>query len=66
MFFKFEEGSRTIGLKATFVKEQCRLDMRKYSFTQRMTNNWNKLPNDSINASRVNMFKNKIAKYLIK
>ena len=32
MFFKLKEGSRTRGHKAALVKEQCRLDMRKYSF----------------------------------
>ena len=42
------------------VKEQCRLDMRKYSFSQRVINEWNKLPNDCVNASSVNMFKNRI------
>ena len=35
MFFKLKEGSRTRGHKAALVKEQCRLDMRKYSFSQR-------------------------------
>ena len=38
MFFKLKEGSRTRGHKAAFVKEQCRLDMRKYSFSQRVIN----------------------------
>ena len=33
MFFKLKEGSRTRGNKAALVKEQCRLDMRKYSFS---------------------------------
>ena len=32
MFFKLKEGSKTRGNKAALVKEQCRLDMRKYSF----------------------------------
>ena len=57
MFFKLKEGSGTRGHKAALVKEQCRLDMRKYSFSQRVINEWNKLPNDCVNASRVNMFK---------
>ena len=65
MFFKLKEGSRTRGHKATLVKEQCRLDMRKYSFSQRVINEWNKLPNDCVNASSVNVFKNRIDKYLI-
>ena len=42
------------------VKEQCTLDMRKHSFSQRLVHEWNKLSNDCVNASSVNMFKNKI------
>ena len=34
MFFKLKEGSRTRGHKTALVKEQCRLDIRKYSFSQ--------------------------------
>ena len=60
MFFKPKEGSRTREYKAALVKEQCRLDMRKYSFSQRVINEWNKLPNDCVNASSVNMFKIKL------
>ena len=63
MFFKLKEGSRTRGNKAALVKEQCRLDMRKYSFSQRVINKWNKLPNDCVKASSVNMFKNGIARF---
>ena len=51
MFFKLKEGSRTRGHKAALVKEQCWLDMRKYSFSQRVINEWNKLSNDCVNAS---------------
>ena len=60
MFYKLKEGSRTRGHKAALVKEQCRLDMRKYSFSQRVINEWNKLPNDCVNVSSVNMFINRI------
>ena len=60
------EGSRTRGHKAALVKEQCRLDMRKYSFSQRVVNERNKLPSDCVNASSVNMFKNRIDIYLIR
>ena len=55
MFFKLKEGSRTRGHKAALVKEQYRLDMTKYSFSQRVINKWNKLPNDYVNASSVNI-----------
>ena len=33
--------------------------MRKYSFSQRVINEWNKLPNDCVNVNSVNMFKHK-------
>ena len=36
------------------------LDMRKYSFSQRVINEWNKLSNDCVNANHVNMLKHLI------
>ena len=48
------------------LKEQCRLDMRKYSFSHRVINERNKLRNDCVNDSSVNMFKNRIDIYLIR
>ena len=66
MFFKLKEGSRTRGHKAALVKEQCSLDMIKYSFSQRVINEWNKLPNACVNATNVNILKNIIDKYLIR
>ena len=36
------------------------MDTLKYSFSQRVINEWNKLSNDCVNASSVNMFKNRI------
>ena len=35
-------------------------------FSQRVINEWNKLPNDCVNASSVNMFKNRIDRYPIR
>ena len=66
MFLKFKDGSRTRGHKATLVKEQCRFEMRKYFFSQRVINEWNKLPNDCVYASSVNKFTNRIDRYLIR
>ena len=66
MFFKLKEGSRIRRHKAALVKEQCRLDMRKYSFSHRVINEWNKLPHDCVNARSVNMFKHRIDRYLIR
>ena len=64
IFFKLKEGSTIRGNKAVLVKEQCRLDMRKYSFSQRVIHELNKLLNDCVNASSVNMFKNKFYRYI--
>ena len=58
MFFKLKEGSRTRVHKGALVKEQCKLDMRNYSFSHRVVNEWNKLSNDFVNASSVNLIKN--------
>ena len=66
MFFKFKEGSITRRHQTALAKDQCRLDMRKYCFSQRVINEWNKLPNDCVDASSLNMFKNKIYRYLIR
>ena len=50
----------------TLVKKQSRLDVRKFSFSQRTISVWNKSSTESVHASSVNMFKNKIDKYLVK
>ena len=47
------------------MKKQSRLDVRKFSFFQRTINVWNKLSTECVHASSVNMFKNKIDKYLV-
>ena len=57
MFFKIKEGTRIRRHKAALVKEQCRLDMRKYSFSHRVLNEWNKQSKYCVNASSVNIFK---------
>ncbi|MEG7522738.1 MAG: hypothetical protein M3H12_06510, partial [Chromatiales bacterium] len=54
----------TRGHEVTLVKDQCRLDIRKYSFSQSTINEWNRLSIDCVGANSLNMFKNNIAKYL--
>ena len=46
------------------AKERCKLDIRKYAFSQRTINGWNRLPGECVNVTSVNMFKNKIDNYL--
>ena len=48
----------------TLAKKQCRLDIRKFSFSQRTVEEWNRLSADCVGASSVNMFTNKINIYL--
>ena len=64
MFFSLKKDSRTRGHEVKLVKDQCRLDIRKHSFSHRTINEWNKLSTDCVTASSVNMFKNKVDTYL--
>ena len=64
MFFSLKKDSKTRGHEVKLVKDQCRLDIRKHSFSQRTINEWNKLSTDRVTASSVNMFKNKVDTYL--
>ena len=57
MFFSLKKDSRTRGHEVKLVKDQFRLDIRKYSFSQRTINVWNKLSTDCITASSMNMLK---------
>ena len=66
ILFEIEESKISRGHNYTLVKKQSRLDVRKYSFSQRSINVWNKLSTDCVHASSVNMFKKKIDKYLAK
>ena len=69
-FFEIKESKITKGHNFTLVKKQSRLHVRKSSFSQRTINVWNKLSKECLHASTssssVNMFKNRIDKYLVK
>ena len=58
IFFSLKKDNRTRGHEVTLVKDQCRLDVRKYLFSHRTINEWNKLSTDSVTA------KNKVDTYL--
>ena len=66
IFFKTKTGKRTRGHDFMLVKGQSRLDVRKYSFSRRTVNKWNKLSADCVHSSSINMFKNRIDNYLIR
>jgi len=47
------------------ITRRCHYDLRNYSFCSRVTNIWNSLPNDVVNASSLNVFKNRLDKHWI-
>ena len=52
-FFEIKESKITRGHKFTLVKKQSRLDVRKFSFSQRTINVLNKLSTECVHASSV-------------
>ena len=60
MFFGTKNDSRTGGRSLALVKSHSRLDIGKCTFSQRVVNDWNRLPEECINATSVNMFKNRL------
>ena len=65
ILFEIKESKITRGHNFTLVKKHSRLDVRQFSFSQRTINVWNKLSKECVHASVVNMFKNRIDKYLV-
>ena len=53
IFFSLKKDNRTREHEVTLVKDQCRLDIRKHSFSQKTINEWNKLSTDCLTASSI-------------
>ena len=53
LFFEIKESKITRGHYFTLVKKQSRFDVRKFSFSQRTINVWNKLSTQCVHASTV-------------
>ena len=64
--FEMKESKITRGHNFILEKKQSRLDVRKFSFSQRTINVWNKFSEECVQASSVNMFNNRIDMYLVK
>jgi hypothetical protein len=62
-FFAREKGS-TRGHEHKLFKPACRLDCRKYAFSNRVINMWNNLPSGVTACSMVYSFKHKIDAFL--
>ena len=54
---------KTIGNSRKLEVRRCRYDLRKYSFSNRITNMWNSLPDSVVMADTVNQFKNRLDKH---
>ncbi|KAK3108052.1 hypothetical protein FSP39_000221 [Pinctada imbricata] len=60
---KINENSRTRGHNKKLLKSHSRLNVRKFSFTERVVNTWNNLPSDVINSKNINLFKSQLNKH---
>ena len=57
--------TRTRGNSLKLIVNHCKHDIRKFSFCNRVTYFWNKLPNTVVNSSSLNLFKNSLDKYCV-
>jgi hypothetical protein len=56
-------SSTTRGNSFKLLVNRCRLDVRKYSFCNRVVNFWNSLPDSVVNCVSINSFKNNLDKF---
>ena len=56
--FSVKDGKRTRGRGITLAKKQCRLDIRKFSFSQRTVNEWNRLSADCVGNNNTSFISN--------
>ena len=59
-FFQLRIDTGRRGHSLTILKQHCRLNVRKYFFTHRVVDTWNKMSEDTVNSKTVNRFKNQI------
>jgi len=57
------QDTRTRGHDLKLVNHRCHYDLRKYSFTIRVTNAWNSLTQSVILADTIDTFKNQLYKF---
>ena len=60
---EFNERSHTRGNKYKLLKKSSHYDVRKYSFTARVVNIWNSLPDYIVDADSVHTFKSRLDKF---
>ena len=52
-FLKYKTDNITQGHSWSLANERCKLDMIKYAFSQRTIHEWNRLPEECVNATSV-------------
>ena len=63
IFFELDSASTTRGHNLKLIKPRNNLNIRKFSFSHRVIDDWNKLPGDVVNSLSLNEFKNRLDKY---
>jgi hypothetical protein len=62
-YFEISQENRTRGHSLKLVKKRSKSDIRKYFFTQRIIEGWNKLPQYVVDADSINCFKNRLDEF---
>ena len=60
--FNLTRDDRTRGHTLKLKKSQFKLNIRGHSFTQRVVNLWNALQEETVTATNINTFKNRLDK----
>jgi len=63
LYFEIDSGGRR-GHSDKLFKKRSRLDIRKYTFSNRVVDKWNSLSQDCIDCTAINAFKSHIQKRL--
>ena len=61
--FEIYRNKITRGHSVKLNKKRCRLDIRKYYFTDRVVDIWNDLPESVVSAHTMFTFENRLKKY---
>jgi len=54
----------TRGHRLKLSKKHCRINVRKFFFSQRVVDSWNSLPSDIVESPSINTFKNRLDDYI--